>query len=215
MYKLITAFCLLLLCACGEHENEEREEAEREAAKGEKKVFDTTVVNVPAPVDTVTRTNSFKTFRDAVYQSNLQQVKSFIDFPIKNVNNEIWYLAYDKEQDKLAALPTDKIVPFTEADFNTYHEKIFTKLFINAINKIKTPALFTANSFETPVQKEGAVRYKCVATIDDLRKELTLNMAYTASPAAKGEDATESNVIYYFDMLANGTIKFRGVRLAG
>src|SRR5215467_4758291 len=40
--------------------------------------------------DSVKWIDSFREFRNSVYQKDKEKVKRFIDFPIMNENNEIW-----------------------------------------------------------------------------------------------------------------------------
>jgi len=64
--------------------------------------------------------DDFREFRTAVYQQNKNKIKSFIDFPIINDNNEIWWLVYDGKG-RGAQLLSDKIKPFTEKDFDLHY----------------------------------------------------------------------------------------------
>ena len=91
--------------------------------------------------DTSYWVDNFRQFRDAIYQKDKAKAKSFVDFPIMNENNEIWYLAYDQNEKLIEKLP-EKIKPFTEQDFDKYFDKIFSKRFINCILKIKTDELY-------------------------------------------------------------------------
>src|SRR5688500_4522049 len=66
--------------------------------------------------DTVKWIDNFRAFRDAIYQKDKEKAKQFIDFPIMNANNEIWYLVYVGVEKKISSL-SDMIKPFTENDF--------------------------------------------------------------------------------------------------
>lgn len=69
----------------------------------------------------------FREFRNAVYQKNKVKVKTFIDFPIYNENNEIWYLENIADEEFLKKL-TEKITPFPESEFDKHFDKIFSKI---------------------------------------------------------------------------------------
>lgn len=168
-------------------------------------------------MDTIGWIDNFREFRKAVYQKDKKKVKQYIDFPIRNENNEIWYLVYgtdDKEINRIS----DKIEPFTENDFDKYFDKIFTKRFVNTILKIKSEDLFKNKSVETIDFTEGSnTTYKMYGNYDQAEKKLTLNLASkTVIKDDNGEvqDGGEFNIIYQFDIL-KGKLKFRGVMLAG
>jgi hypothetical protein len=116
--------------------------------------------------DTTKWIESFREFREAIYQNNMEKVKSFIDFPIMNENNEIWYLVYDDNEQQISKL-ADSTKPLTEKDFDNNFDKIFDSKFINAILKIKTNELYKNKNFETTEFKEDSTTYKMFANFDD------------------------------------------------
>ena len=63
--------------------------------------------------DTTNWVNSFREFRNAVYHHDKKKTKQFIDFPIMNYGNEIWYLVYMGDDKKTNQIE-DNIKPFTE-----------------------------------------------------------------------------------------------------
>ncbi|HEV8286494.1 MAG TPA: hypothetical protein VGQ09_19430 [Chitinophagaceae bacterium] len=174
----------------------------------------------PQQTDNTSWIDSFRVFRNAVYQNDRAKVKQFIDFPIMNENNEIWYLAHEGSDSSLNLL-SDKIKPFTEADFDKYYSKIFPKTFIKSILKIKTEELNKDGEFTTIELEEGNTTYKIYAAFDKKQNTLILNLASNTPVKVKDrdgkeiEDPGEYSVAYYFDILNNGQIKFRQVRLAG
>lgn len=154
--------------------------------------------------------DNFRAFRTAVYQADKTKVKSFIDFPIMNENNEIWYLV-NPENENLS----DKIKPFTEKDFDQYFGKLFTKEFKDCIQKIKTQELYNTGYFETIEFHNGKeTAYKMYATVDKKERSLTLNLAFKTM-IKDSNDAGESNILYYFKIEQNEALKFIQVRLAG
>lgn len=82
-------------------------------------------------------------------------MKSFIEFPVLNEGNEIWYLVYDGKESSLNLL-TDKLKPFNEKDFDKYFDKLFPKTFIRSILKLKTVNyLRKANAKQLNSKKEA------------------------------------------------------------
>jgi len=156
--------------------------------------------------------NSFNDFRNAVAKNDKVKTKQFIDFPIMNVNNEIWNLAYDNNYQMISKLPGNP-QPFTQADFDKYFNKIFTKRFINTILKINTGELFDKGESKTPEFKDGAITYKMYATYDKESQTISLNLAMKTQD--RSEDNGMFNVIYQFDVVNGSDIKFRQVRIAG
>lgn len=161
---------------------------------------------------------SFKHFRDALYQNDLEALKSFFTFPIMNPSNEVWYLVLDEKELQAKKLEVGQAAPFTEKDFERYYKKLFPKSFVNRLLKIKSVDLFASNEAESPALKEGRTAVKLYASVDENEMVLTLNLSYsTAWKEKNGEavDGGESNVIYTFNMLYSGKLHFMNVQLAG
>src|SRR5882724_4180110 len=76
--------------------------------------------------DSINWIQDFRNFRDAVYKNDRVVVKSFINFPIMNDNNEIWSLVHDGNEKGAQLMSADKIKPFAEKDFDRYYGKIFS-----------------------------------------------------------------------------------------
>ena len=125
-----------LLISCGNHATQPviKENAQKETAQ-------------PAPgnSDTAKWIDSFREFRDAVYQRKKEKVKLFIGFPI--ASHEIWYLVGD---DSKINVQTDESIPFTEKDFDKYYSKLFFKEFVNCLLKVKTEVLYKSGEYQTP-----------------------------------------------------------------
>lgn len=162
---------------------------------------------------TVSWIDNFRKLRTAIYQGDKATVKTFIDFPILNENNEIWDLAFLGHEDQLQK-PSDSIKPFSEQDFDKYFNKIFTKRFVNSILKIKTADLEKNGQYETIELSEGkSTTYHMAATYDKSNKQLDLNLA--SRTFYEDDNDGEFNINYQFQVLENGQIKFLQVRLAG
>jgi hypothetical protein len=172
---------------------------------------------VTTQADTTSWVESFREFRNAVYQNDRKKVKEFINFPIMNTNNEIWYLVSENNGQMISKIP-NKIKPFTEKDFDKDFDKIFESKFINTILKIKTDELYKNKYFETIEFKEADTTYKMYAQFDNERKILSLNLELNIlikDEDGKTEDVGESSVIYEFKVISSGHIKFIQIRLAG
>ena len=162
--------------------------------------------------------NNFKEFRNAVYKKDKAKVKKFINFPVLSSGNQIWYLAYNGNEKALNLL-NDKTKPFTEKDFYLYFDKIFSRLFINAILKIKTNELNNKGETESIELNDGkATTYKMIATFEKSTYSLSLNLASnTIEKDTNGEilDGGEFNIIYQFEISSTGQLKLKQVELAG
>jgi hypothetical protein len=162
--------------------------------------------------------DNFRQFRDAVYQADKFKVKSFIDFPMINSDNNIWYLVY-MDNEKLEKTLTNKTKPFTEQDFEKYFTKVFSKRFINCILKIKTDELYKTGKYQTvEFNPDSATSYLMYATFDKTGNTLTLNLSSnTIRKDSNGEtlDGGEFSINYYFRITKSGQIKFVLLRLAG
>ena len=162
---------------------------------------------------------NFKEFRNAVYQKDKSKVKTFINFPIYNENNEIWYLENIAEEEFLKKL-TEKITPFPETQFDKHFDKIFSKFFISGILKIKTETLFNKGEYETIELTQKDTNYKIYANYYKKSNEIVLNLA-TESPIKVNDgendivEKSEFNVIYYFKIEKDEKIKFKQIRIAG
>ena len=175
--------------------------------------------NIEPKVKINTSIESFKEFRNAVYQKDKVKVKTFVDFPIYNENNEIWYLEGIADEKFLKKI-TDKITPFTETEFDKHYDKIFTTCFVKAILKIKSEILFKNGQYETIELTKDETKYKIYATYDKRNKGITLNLDIeTAIKLNDGEndsiETAEYNIFYIFKIEDGKNIKFKQIRIAG
>jgi len=165
--------------------------------------------------DSLNWLQSFNDFRTAVYSSDINKVKSFFNFPIVDDNNEIWQLVYQGNENERGELSAKK--PFTAQDFEKHFNGLFSKKFRNAIVKLHSGDLGKKGESETSAFKENnTTTYKMYATVDKIEKTLTLSLAFrTVLKDEKGkvEGSEEYGTLYVFDMLSNGQIKFKGIRL--
>src|SRR5215831_17913501 len=153
--------------------------------------------------------DNFRKFRTAIYENDRKTVKTFIDFPIMNENNEMWELV---EPDKTYN-PSDSLIkPFTEQDFDKYFHKIFPKKFVNTILKIKTAELSKNGQYRTVDFSEGkSTVYYMYATYDKPGKQLNLILG----TSTYHDDIEGGETIgYMFKVLNDGEIRFYQVRSA-
>lgn len=161
---------------------------------------------------------NFREFRDAIFQKNKKKAKAFLDFPLKNERNEIWYLIYDHDDKKAIEKLQNTIKPFTEADFEKHFETIFSENFVKSLLKIKTDELYEKGIYETPEIKENETIYIIYSNFNRTKKTLELNFALkTEYNDSNGElvDGGEFSVIYCFVITKQGHIKLKEVRIAG
>lgn len=167
--------------------------------------------------DTSYWVENFRQFRDAIYQRNKIKAKIFCDFPILNENNELWKLVYLGKNN--INIPNN-VKPFTEIDFDSFFDKIFTKRFINCILKIKTDELYKNGKFTTIYFNDSltSTTYYIDAVYDKSENKIELNLlSNTDYKDENGEklDGGEFSIVYFLSIEKNGHIKFKKVRLAG
>lgn len=195
------ASCLLISCG-----NNATQPAIKENTQIE------TVQPTPATNDTAKWIDSFREFRDAVYQRKKDKVKLFIELPISS--REIWYLVGD---DSKTNLQPDEPIPFTEKDFDKHYSKLFFKEFVNCLLKVKTEELYKSGEYQTPAIKDGATTYVLYCTVDKTNNTLSLNLnSNSRVEIGNGEyEAGEGSTIYIFTILPNGRIKLKNLQMAG
>ena len=166
--------------------------------------------------DTTYWIDNFRQFRDALFQKDKAKAKVFFDFPFKNEGNEIWYLAYFNSENAFDKL-NGTVKPFTEKDFDNYFKNIFSDQLIKCLLKIKTDELYKKGKSESPELKDSSTTYKLYATYNKIDKTIELNLA-TNTPYKISEteyEAGESSLVYLFEILKNGHIKFKRLLIAG
>jgi hypothetical protein len=169
--------------------------------------------------DTLQWMNSFKEFRTAIYKNDRKKVKTFIDFPIHNENNEIWYLTNDKDENYLKSL-TGAVKPYPESEFDKHYDQIFPPTFIKSILKIKTDSLLINQEYETIQLQEKRSYYRAIAKFDNASKTLMVIINYVSPIKVNNgekdiQENSESSVGYEFKIVDNNAIKFIQVKLAG
>ncbi len=180
-------------------------------------IAETTVKTTDSPAVNDEWIADFKKFRDAVYKNDKAAIKSFIDFPLMNENNEIRDLAYLNEEITPETQDENQIKPFTEIEFDKRYSNIFPRHFIKSILKVKTDSLLKYGKYETiDLNEQDTLIYKIYTDVDS-GKILRLHL-WTNRPIKleNGEfDAAEFSIIYEFDIINSKHLKFSRVRLAG
>jgi len=148
-------------------------------------------------------TNSFLEFSKAITKGDRNAVKSFIDFPIKNEGNEIWYLADSR---LVMEISPKKIVPFTESDFDKYFSSIFALPFRKTLEKLNVDEFFEKNTAISPeIEVVKGSRSKLQADYYKANNKVTLTLFTT------GE--ANLTVQYRFDITTDEQLRFRQVHV--
>lgn len=152
-------------------------------------------------------TDSFIELKKAITTGDRKMVKTFVDFPIKNKGNEIWYLVDSKF---VMEIDPKKIKPFTETDFDKYYSSIFTLDLIKTFEKLDIENFFKTNKNTSPeLEVVKGSKSRLEASYDKTTHKVTLNLFTT------GKEIGEFAVIYEFDITPDQKIKFRQVHIAG
>lgn len=161
---------------------------------------------------------SLREFRDALYQDDLEKIKTFIDFPLNEELNFIWFICQDPGEEEYP----DLSIPFTEDDFDKSYKNVFSKQFIKSLLKVKTQELYEKGTFETIELQEFPLKYKIYADFYKKTKRLSLAL-YTeelmyemqSEVEVPKDQYIESSIIYEFEVNENNEIKFKRIQLAG
>lgn len=162
--------------------------------------------------------NNFRELRNAVYQNDVNKIKTYFNFPVLNYGNEIWSVVLTDSTDIFTGFNRDTIVPFTEKDFTKYYKKLFTKEFINGILKIKSDELFKTNSASTEsFNSDSVTTYTMIASVN--KENNTLNLVLSFNTPIEDEDGNvdpgEAGIGYTFTIQSDGHLIFKEIRIAG
>ncbi len=148
----------------------------------------------------------FKELQKAFLENDETQIKTFIKNPIISESNSIWHLL---EIDVTKNDNTE--VPFTNKDFEKYHNLIFSPIFLELFQKIDFNEFYVKGNYETKFIKKGKERYKMICSkVDDL---YILNL-YSEAEYEEGMGNMEFSVIYEFKII-NQKLKLIDIQLAG
>ena len=148
----------------------------------------------------------FKELQKAFLENDETKIKTFVKNPIMSESNSIWHLL---EIDVTKNDNTE--VPFTNKDFEKYHQLIFSPIFLELFQKIDFNEFYVKGNYETKFIKKGKERYKMICSkVDDL---YILNL-YSEAEYEEGMGNMEFSVIYEFKII-NQKLKLIDIQLAG
>ena len=148
----------------------------------------------------------FKELQKAFLENDETKIKTFVKNPIMSESNSIWHLL---EIDVTKNDNTE--VPFTNKDFEKYHNLIFSPIFLELFQKIDFNEFYVKGNYETKFIKKGKERYKMICSkVDDL---YILNL-YSEAEYEEGMGNMEFSVIYEFKII-NQKLKLIDIQLAG
>lgn len=158
---------------------------------------------------------SLRGFRDAVYQDDLEKIKTYFDFPIQSKQNKLWLFPKMNGEEEYPDLEA----PFTEKNFEGNYKNIFSKEFIKALLKVKTKILFEKHAFETDFIQSGTKKVKMQTKYNQVSNTLSLTF-YSEEPIYDGKtqeliDTAEFTINYTFTFDSNSRMKFFSVLMAG
>lgn len=196
---MIKRFSLLLIpaFAIGCTGNPEQKPTEQSAA--------TPITNTVT--DKVSWQQHFTAFADAVIKNDAAALKKFIDFPIMNKGNEIWYWV---NSELVMTLSDKKIKPFTEKDFDEYYSQVFSYDFRLAMKKLDIQSFFEKQDIVTPgtpMIENATVKLRAIYKADIKKIVLVLITDFS------GEYSHSVANEFQFDIVDTGHIKFRMMQM--
>ena len=148
----------------------------------------------------------FKELQKAFLENDETKIKTFVKNPIMSESNSIWHLL---EIDVTKNDNTE--VPFTNKDFEKYHQLIFSPIFLELFQKIDFNEFYVKGNYETKFIKKGKERYKMICSkVEDI---YILNL-YSEAEYEEGMGNMEFSVIYEFKII-NQKLKLIDIQLAG
>ena len=151
--------------------------------------------------------DNFLQLQKAIAAGDRQAVKTFIDFPIQNKGNEIWYLADPK---LVMEINPKEIKPFTEADFDKYFSSIFTLDLRKTFEKLNVEEFFKTNKSTSPeIEVVKGSKSKLEARFDNSKRKITLTLVTNVTPQAN----SKFTIYYQFNVLNDQSIKFGEVHV--
>ena len=152
-------------------------------------------------------TDSFLELRKAIAAGDRDAVKTFIDFPIRNKGNEIWYVADSR---LVMEIDPKVIKPFTEADFDKYFSPVFGIDLRKTLGILNTEEFFRTNKSTTPeIEVVKDSKSKLTATCNKSAQKVTLTLITT------GKGGIWFSIAYLFDITTDQRIRFRSVHAEG
>lgn len=156
--------------------------------------------------------DDFKNFRNAVYNKDPEQLKSYFEFPLNADSSQIWS-AIDTEGKRQGADSNH----FNEEDFNKHYHELFPAEFLKCLLKIKSAKLYSTGENASPEFNENDQLFTLYTNFYKDTQELHLNMAYGGGLDENGERVSEGehNIIYVFTVTDHKHLKFKKIVFAG
>jgi len=161
----------------------------------------------------------FRDLRDALYRGDKKRVKRYFTFPVKTLGNGIWMQVSPEGQ--MLADPTqpEKIIPFTEHDFDRYYPALFSPEFVKGMLKVKTAQFEASKVFATDISSNDSISYSLLCNIDSANSELSIllvvQFGHKLKEGTEDDDSSESTVGYIFEIIDGRHLRFKDVQLAG
>ncbi|WP_352432918.1 hypothetical protein ABDD95_20700 [Mucilaginibacter sp. PAMB04274] len=207
-YLLSFAFVITLLNACVQ-DKPKNSEADKSSGIQPKVEAKSTYAAVNTWLD------DFKNFRTAVYQQDVQQMKTYFNFPIFADTTQVWVAIYDNVDE--SKRPQTYPATFTEADLEKQHGKLFNDAFVQSLLKVKSEQLYQKGEYTTPVIKAGDQSFHMIAHYDKATASLQLSLMFAGWTDKNGEEMSEgeSAIIYFFKVVEYKYLKFDKILFAG
>lgn len=149
--------------------------------------------------------NNFLELQKAITTGDKGALKLFIDFPVKNKGNEIWYIADSR---LVMEIDPKEIKPFTEADYDKYFSSIFAMDLRKTLEKMNVEEFFRIGKSTSPeIEVVKGSKSKLKVSYDKRTQKITLSLLST------GKGFSAYTIIYEFDIMPDQKIRFKQVSL--
>jgi hypothetical protein len=152
----------------------------------------------------------FQRLRQALYQNDISTIATFFDFPLttEQVDGLSSAILFNTNKEINIISIKDTI------EYKKYNHQIFSTDFVKSMLPIKSDSLL-ANNFASSTEwkrPKDETTYSTTITYEISEQSLSiiLNAAY-----GKGDEKTESAVVYLFKLNKNNQLKFDKVVMAG
>lgn len=159
--------------------------------------------------------DAFKDLCSAIETDDVAKQKSYFSFPINADTTQIWYAVYDQvEQDKW---PSPLPATFSEADYERYHNHLFSPDFRNGLAKIDIEHLAKDGNYTTPMFNENTIPYYLAVHINKSNQSLQFTLSYAGQHDEQGNYVSEGEyaLIYLFKIEDGKSLRFDKMLFAG
>lgn len=197
MKIFVTIFCTIILLSCTDLKQKEKtsdmgSQPSTDRFNMEDQYVDSSLLH-----------KQFIELKNAITSNNRNALKSFIEFPIKNKGNEIWYIADSRLVMEIEPKP---IKPFTESDFDKYFSSLFALDLRETLNELDTDTLFATGKSATPeIEVVKNTKSKLEANYNNNSKTITLTLISILQHNSK------FTIAYEFDLTSDKKLKFKNI----